>query len=116
MQELGQKTDTILRIWDESYNLVGEIPKESKGETDGCIELPIDHPVAQWILERPCLTNANLTIDSPNGRWSGCLDRYKVIKPQGWFNTKIFEGRFISHADRFDDIAKMHRDWTKWDL
>jgi hypothetical protein len=113
MQELEQKT--VVRVWDQNYSLIGELPEEAKGKDEGVIELPIDHPVAQAIMERVSLTTVNLTIDSTRGRWSGALDSYKVIKPQGWFNTKILECTFFSHADRFKQLADMHEGWTNWE-
>lgn len=76
----------IARLWDSNFTLRHTVDADAIGSTgDGrTITLPLDHPAARWLInDVPNERGANLTIDGPNGRWSGPLRHFEVSKVGG---------------------------------
>lgn len=80
----------VVRLWDGDYNLRGQVAGERKLEFEfvendvgvASIELPLDHYLSQWVMNHKGRTkrNVHITIDKQGARWSGCMDRYRVVR------------------------------------
>ena len=75
----------VVRLWDLDWQLGARFydTDTSIGEADPAhrtLTLPIEHPAARWLALRPDRKplGAFVTIDGPDGRWSGVLQRFKV--------------------------------------
>ena len=79
-----------IRFWDGDMTLRGHCEgwlsveyEFIENDTGTCaIELPVDHYLAQWIMNHRGRAKRNVivTIDKQGSRWSGIMDSYKVIK------------------------------------
>lgn len=98
MWEIEQAQGTAIRVWDRNWELLGELPIEAKSRNEGHIDLPVDHPIAQWILEHTG-HGVYLTVDSSSGRWCGYLDQLKVVKPPVWFHEKVVTLYFVEESE-----------------
>jgi hypothetical protein len=74
---------TAANLWDKDFNHKFSIDADlvTTDGADRTVTLPVDHPAARWLIDDvPNERGANLTIDGPNGRWSGPLAHFKVFK------------------------------------
>ena len=88
--EAARLKPPLIRLWDGDYRLRGEVAGERAGEFEfvenetgvGSIQLPLDHYLARWIMEFSGREkrNVHITFDKQGARWSGCMDRYRVVR------------------------------------
>ena len=92
-REAKRLAHPLIRLWDGDYKLRGVVAGERAGEFEfiendvgtASIELPIDHYLAQWVMDHKGRTkrNVHITIDKQGARWSGCMDQYSVHRKEG---------------------------------
>jgi hypothetical protein len=80
----------MIRMWDGDYRLRGEVAGERGGDFEfiendtgtGSLQLPLDHYLAKWVMDHKGRSkrNVHITIDKQGARWSGCMDRYTVVR------------------------------------
>lgn len=91
-QEAERLKPPVIRLWDGDMKLRGEVAGERGGsfefiENDtgtASIQLPLDHYLAQWIMDHKGRQKRNviITFDKQGARWSGFMDNYKAVRDQ----------------------------------
>lgn len=83
-----------VRMFDGNWVLRGRVNhsyassfQELDSETGmGTIELPLEHYLAQWVVDhdsRPT-KNVHIAVDKDGVRWTGRMDRYEIDKTDSW--------------------------------
>ena len=88
-QKFHQSSDTLIRVWDGNWSLLGTLSGDYKHEFtflnndagSATVELPLDHWMADTLMDPQKWPTKSLyiTFDKDGARWSGRLETMKVV-------------------------------------
>lgn len=82
-------------VWDENWDLIAEVTQGWRCDEPNVIVVPVDHPVAQWIIAQD-QPDSHITVDGAGGaRWSGRLDKFTYLQSDR--GDEILYAAFSSH-------------------
>ncbi len=125
-REQMRLTPPTIRLWDGDYNYRGTVAGERKGEYEfvendagtATIELPIDHHLAQWVIQFKgrAKRNVHVTFDKQPGnvRWSGRMEYYRVVQDQ--YGDRFLEIVFIHDFEQLRHILVFCNPWFRADV
>lgn len=95
--ENAAPTAPLVRVWDKDFNLIGHVGEGWRVDEPSVLAVPLEHPIAQWLLSNERLGPVFLTADYGGLRNIAGLQELVLTREEfGDGFVKLVKATFVS--------------------